>query len=557
MTTSLRQLQDPSTARVDERKRRWTVVAGLVLAAFIGVLGPVVVAAWTGSLSIPHNDAWAYSKAAQTFARTGHIHLLGWNSMSLVGLFVPLGPLGASIKAQQCYIAVLALIGLAASYDVLRRDVGSRRAALGLLVLVSWPGFGLLSTSMMTDMPAFTAIAVSLALGRRALERPSWWLWALWAIVSFWGFTVREQAVVAPLGILVAALWPRAWRTRAAWRSWLSRRTAAVIALGAVLLLADLVFERWRDGLANGGSPSGLFHWAGTERMVTMGPGVVLMLGLFLGPLIILFARPARWSWTARVTALAVFVLLVLAVFRYKAYLPQDYFERQGAYASAYLGIKPNLFPQELWDVLIGLSIVFSALLAGMVAHRLRALRAELVVVMVLTLAGTLVELMAGQILFDRYLLPVVLPLAVLLLKEPVGPAPRVRAGLAGVVWLVLTAITTLIMLNALNDDAATWKAASAIVSRGEAKAAYVNAGFDWTAYYSATPSGSSDPNAEDGTFSKTRLFSDDQPCYVVADSPQLQPGWVLTEKSTYRNYVFFGGKGHLYVYRTAEKTCR
>jgi hypothetical protein len=123
---------------------RWTVVAALVIATFIGVLGPVLVAAWTGSLPIPHNDAWAFTKAAQTFAHARHIQLLNWNSMSLVGLFAPLGPLGASIKAQQCYVAALGLIGLLAGYDVLRRDVGSRRAAVGVLVLVSWPGSGAL-----------------------------------------------------------------------------------------------------------------------------------------------------------------------------------------------------------------------------------------------------------------------------------------------------------------------------------------------------------------------------------------------------------------------------
>jgi hypothetical protein len=52
---------------------------------------------------------------------------------------------------------VLGLVGLLAGHDVLRRDVGSRRAAVGVLVLVSWPGFGLLSTSMMTDIPALTS----------------------------------------------------------------------------------------------------------------------------------------------------------------------------------------------------------------------------------------------------------------------------------------------------------------------------------------------------------------------------------------------------------------
>src|SRR5579884_3238448 len=71
--------------------------AGLILAIVLGVLLPVVVAAATGNLSIPHNDAWSYSRIAQTFGRTGHIRLLDWNRSALVGQFVVLGPLASSI----------------------------------------------------------------------------------------------------------------------------------------------------------------------------------------------------------------------------------------------------------------------------------------------------------------------------------------------------------------------------------------------------------------------------------------------------------------------------
>ena len=574
MATSVQEVASTGAAPFGGGKGRRAVVIGLVLAALIGVLGPLAVSAWTGSLSIPHNDTWAFSKAAQTFAHTGHFRLLGWNSMSLVGVFVPLGPLAASIKVQQCYAAVFGLIALVGSFDLLRRDVGARRAALGVLVLVSWPGFGMLSTSLMTDMPAYAAVVVSLALGRRAVERPTWWLWTLWAIVSFWGFTVRQQTIVAPLAILFVALWPREWRSAAAWRSWSNRRTAAIIVLGAVLLLADLVFNEWRKGVIGGGSPSGQIHWPGVHRIVTMGPGIWLMLGLFLTPLIFLVARPSRWSWTARIVALVVGGVLLVTVVGYQAYMPQNYFQIQGAYSAAYLGDRPNLFPQGLWDVLTGLAVFSGALLAGMVAHRLRTLRTELAIVFVLTLGGTVIELAAGQIIFDRYLLPLVLPLIVLLLTEPFRPMAtrararartspagtawlRVRTGLAGMVWLVLIAMTSLILLNAMNFDSANWKEASAVAAKNHVKDADVNDGLDWSGYYSAAGVGGAEPNAEAGTYKETPLLSDDQPCYVIADSPQSQPGWQLTGTPTYRSFRFFGSTEHLYVYRTAEKTCQ
>src|SRR5436305_13929403 len=69
---------------------------------------PMLLAVFTGSLAIPHNDAWAYSLIAEHYARSGSIQLVGWNRAALVGQIVVLGPLGGSIVVQNLFVAVLA-----------------------------------------------------------------------------------------------------------------------------------------------------------------------------------------------------------------------------------------------------------------------------------------------------------------------------------------------------------------------------------------------------------------------------------------------------------------
>jgi hypothetical protein len=145
----------------------------LVAALVVGVVLPVCLAAAGGGLSIPHNDAWSYSRIAQTFARSGHIRLLGWNRSALFGQFLVLGPAARWLVVQQLLVALLAGAGLLACYDLLVPSVGRRRAAFAALLTAAWPGFGLLATSFMADVPAMAAMLGCLALGRRALRRGS------------------------------------------------------------------------------------------------------------------------------------------------------------------------------------------------------------------------------------------------------------------------------------------------------------------------------------------------------------------------------------------------
>ena len=539
--------------------RRHRLSAALVFAAlFIGVLGPVWLAAYTGSLAIPHNDAWAFSRTTQIFAHTGHLVLFNWNAMALLGMIIPFGPFGGSITVQSCAVAVLALISLLAIFDLFKAHGGPRRAALGLLVIALWPGFGLISTSLMTDIPALAAVTVTLALGRRALEQGSFLLLTLTALVGFWGFTVREQVIAAPLGVFTAALLQRRFRTRAA----LTRMVAMLLPL---CVLAG-AFELWRRGMAGGGSPSfDAEHYPGLKNVVLSVLSGWLLIGLILSPLILLVARPFSWDRTRLYVAGGTFLVLAVAVLRDGLQLPQNYLAIAGSYSGASLGNRPDVIPQTVWDLLVPLGCVCGGLLAGVLVGRLRRLRPELAGYTVFMIGGTFLEVVEGQILFDRYVLPIALPVVALLLSEPLRTPKaeasarerRTRLALGGAAGLFIGVITTLITANALSFDAATWHAAESVVSSGKASPDYVDAGLDWTAYYS--PDGMqnvSDIYAEPGIFGYTPRLGHDQPCYIVASRPQSQADWTLVATPGYRVYGFFGNTEHLDVYQTPMPFC-
>lgn len=561
------------------RRRRLTAVPILLgLAALNGVLRPLALAAWSGSLWIPHNDAWAFSRAACIFGLTGHITLFNWNEMSLVGEYVPLGPLARSIALQQVYVAVLALVGLAASFDLLRAYCGERRAALGVLVLTAWPGFGLLSTSMMTDMPAFALLAVTLALGRRALERGSGRLLVLCTLTGFWAFTVREQAGVALAAVYGGALLRPGLRTR---------RFAAVLGTsGLAVLVAGYMFEHWRRSVP-GGSPPSLSPTRdmSIQAIATIATGGWLMLGLFAAPLLV-SVRPRQWSRSARVVSVLMFGWLVYQVIYRKATMPQNYLSLNGSYSSAYLGRRGHVLPLPVWDALYPLAIVSAALLAGLVVGRVRRMPREMLIVGSALAAGTIVEIGDGQILFDRYLLPLFLPVATLALLKPgtaavaavsvavpaqaaartsatvsasAALARRTRVAIAGAAALgaFLAAVTGLLTANALATDAATWHAAQQVVDAGLASPDHVDAGFAWTGYHSPRGFVAVDRRAESGIYIKSDQLGNDHPCYVVASSPQRDKGWRLAFTVAHREYGFFGPTRRVYVYRTAERKCR
>lgn len=546
----------PATPRRASLRRRHAVTLLLLAAACaIGVLGPLLLSWKTGSLHIPHNDTWAFSRSAEIFARTGHIRLFNWNAMALIGAFAPLGPLGRTLASQQCTVALLSLLALLGAFDVLRAVAGARRAALGVLVLAIWPGYGLMSTSLMTDIPALVATLLVLALGRRAIERGSVVLFTLCGLIGLWGFTVREQTIAATVAVLGAALLRPRLRTR--------RMLTAFAVLTVVLGGAAGVFEVWRRSLPNGSSPTfNVISHPDMSEVINSCLGGALLLGLFLSPVVFLVVRPSTWSPRARSWAKRTLLISAVGGFWYGAHFPQNYLLNDGSYAPAYLGTRPLVVPQAAWNLLLPIACVSTALLVGFTVDRVRRMPPELGFFLLLMVAGTVLETYEGEILFDRYVFPAAVPLLAMLLREPLRTPRSVRkprtafaAGTGAFLMLVTGALTA----NALAFDAATWRAAQRLVDSGAASALHVDAGLAWDGYHS--PDGvqnQPDPTTMPGIYSKAGELGDPQPCYVIASRPLDAYGYFLTLVATpqYYKYGVPGARNELYVYRTYQSQC-
>ncbi|MGO9661517.1 MAG: hypothetical protein ACLP7F_24575, partial [Acidimicrobiales bacterium] len=201
----------PGPAPAPWRRVPGADVGAVVALVVIGVVVPAVLAGAFHVFSVPRNDDWAYRRDLWDFVRTGHLSFVGWGVMSLVGQVLWgaafAAVLGTGAWVPGAAVAVLATAGLAAAYVLARSVLPRPGAAACVLVVLALPGFALSTSSFMTDVPAFSAEAVCLALAAAALRREgaARWGWLAASLgVGCFGFSVREFDIAAPLAAIGA-----------------------------------------------------------------------------------------------------------------------------------------------------------------------------------------------------------------------------------------------------------------------------------------------------------------------------------------------------------------
>ena len=219
----------------------------LVLLTLVGGVVPILTAWHFGALGIPRNDDWAYALAAFHFADSAKVNGNSWSGMNLVGqlvLSVPVVKLfGHRIAALQIEVAALGVLGLFATFDLAKQLLSPRRALFVAVLVASLPMWTSLSASYMTDIPAFALATACLALGARGIARDAVRAGYLSGslAVGFLAFTVRENAIVAPLAVSAATVWVAARRPRA--------RLFPIVAAIVTLLASAGLFYAWRRSL--------------------------------------------------------------------------------------------------------------------------------------------------------------------------------------------------------------------------------------------------------------------------------------------------------------------
>jgi 4-amino-4-deoxy-L-arabinose transferase-like glycosyltransferase len=194
----------------------------------------------------PLNDDWAYGSAVRALLEEGDIRLSDWTATNLIaqvlwGALFCL-PFGFSFTALRASTLVLGLVGVVATYGLLREARAQAwLALLGALVLAFSPIYFSLSFTFMSDVP-FTSIATASSwLLLRALRRDSRLEIAGGLFLAAAAILIRQVGLALPLAFAPAYIVRYGFSVRRLLKAMLP------ITAGFVLQIGFEGWLRWSD----------------------------------------------------------------------------------------------------------------------------------------------------------------------------------------------------------------------------------------------------------------------------------------------------------------------
>jgi hypothetical protein len=491
--------------------------AVFALLALVGFAIPVALAAAYGALDIPRADGWSYLHTLFHWHRTGEWDFNNWVSMTLVGQVLLAKPVvwvfGYSVAAVNISFALVGLGGLVALHWLGRvAGLTAWRSGLVAVVIAACPLWGPLATSFMTDVPAFAFEMLALGLACVALTRspPSRGLLTASIVAGFVAISIRQYAVIVVAAILCTAL---VQAVRAGDR----RGIRATLVLGTTVVVATLVLYLWWRSVPGG---KNLAPRVPSIRSLTRTynetAGLIRLTGVVLIP-VLLYANPiaiVRRAF-ARDRTIATWTALLSAFWMASGYVPArplvgNYFSARGVLADNLNlpGTRPRIMPAGVFHVIAIMGCIAAVVLAcaavPFIADRVADIRARRLpdvepVGLLIGLAvagfgvGHALALAVDEPIFDRYVLPGIPLVAILLLRstartrsEPndtVPPPGRRATTLAIAGTAVLALIGAAYTAESASFDATRWEVAERAVAAGY-RPEQIAAGDEWIGWY-------------------------------------------------------------------------
>lgn len=544
------------------------------MALLVGVwVGLVVLVDPRGDF--PLNDDWAYGWSVQHFLATGEFELSDWTAINLFtqvlwgSLFC--WPLGFSFTALRLSTLTLGLIGVVATYWVLRETKSSPGVSLvGALAVALNPIYFGLANSFMSDVPSFSFTIVSAYFLMRALQR-----YAAPDLIS--GIAVSLMSILnRQTGLLVLPAFALAYLTKTGVHPRSLARAAVPGVLGFALYL---LYPRWLE--LTGKTPhlydlsttwmfrslsSGLSH-----LVVTYGRNLFVMsvyLGLFLLPFLVITLAgvwPTAGTRLRRKTVAVVALVAVVAVWTPRfARLPSvgNVLDVVGIGPSAISGSLASAGVSSqvvgrIWQTATVVGVVGAALLLAMLfgatreaitsreAPHLRALAVfgMAMVVLYLLPIGALAH---GQ-WFDRYLIAL-LPF----LMIPVSIWARAHSGATRPAWatplcVILLLVYGVFTLSATHDflswNRVQWQAVHALVEESHVSVRHVSAGWEVSGWFFGNRLATCNPERQLLAKASDRSWKD-FPCLstnpeaVYSVSPVARPGQPIERQYAFRRWL-------------------
>lgn len=504
------------------------------------LLLPLFVARHFGALGAVRGDDWSYLRSLFHWADTGKLNFNNWVSMTLIGQLVVAAPVAKlrpnSIASVQVLTAAWGFIGIALTYVLTTRVTQRRKYGFGLALLVgTTPLWGALSVGYMTDIPAYTAVLVTLALAVRALEGDTVdTRYLQWTIVAgAYAFTIREYAIIPAVAATIIGLMrlreeandpelPDGETTEFAAPSRRQLRGVLVTALAAFIFIASVML--WWRTIPNGkGLTPQLPDGHSIRTLFYKGAGVPRLAGLLLMPAILMAGplRIVRRAFATQKDTAFFYTVFVTFAFAFsgasgpRIAFAGNYMSPDGALAqSVGRGHRPDLIGEELWSILVAVGSLGAVLLAlamfptlYSVVQRVRsrniALGDPIAVFLGLAMFGYgavySTAALVGLPLYDRYAMPLLPIVGISLLRRslmsdhfehPMRKAPlarRIRKTSAAGALALLVALGSVYMVDSASYDGSRYRVATAAERAGYAPRD-IGGSFEWVNYHAAKP---------------------------------------------------------------------
>ncbi|MBW4578794.1 MAG: glycosyltransferase family 39 protein [Tildeniella nuda ZEHNDER 1965/U140] len=271
-------------AKTDSANVLLIILVWIVMSILVNPLG-----------DFPINDDWVYGRAVKSIIEEGNFTLSGGNtSANLVaqafwGALFCL-PFGFSFSALRISTLVLGLIGVIATYGLLREVRASRLISLfGALLVALNPIYFGLSNTFMTDVPFFAVAAMSLYFFIRGLRSDRKVDITLGTLLACLSLLIRQNGIIIPIAFGCAYLFKKK----------LSRTNVIVASIPTLSsILLQFIYQNWLE-LTDRTSPNFNLQSRGFVNIISsanIGTIVYLLdstlialvyVGLFISPLII------------------------------------------------------------------------------------------------------------------------------------------------------------------------------------------------------------------------------------------------------------------------------
>ncbi len=571
-----------STAR---RRSRATVREhGLALAviALTGFALPAYASTHWHAYGALRGDDWSYLRTLFHFVDGGSLNFNHWVSMTLLGQLALATPIvlirGHAIAACQILATTLGLAGLLAAYSTSWTITQRRSRALIVAVTISAaPFWGVLAGTFMTDVPAFAMSAIAIAFGVRAVQVDSLVRGQLGLATAFglFAFTIREYAAIPLIAILAVSI-----ATSRARRDEDDAAFATKLSVASAIFMVFFLIA-WRFIPDSKGFSPFLPDGHSLQNVFYKGAGLLRLVGLWTLPVLVIRGpqRIIRNVWRSGADTTIFIGAAFIGWLGYTGYhapriaFAGNYFGPNGALSrDVSSGFRPDIVPLRFFQTLIGLGSIGATLLVltamPPIIERLRSPRATrfaitkptTAILCLIVIGYTAVYTSAAFTslpLYDRYALPLGLPIALLVINVPnqmqadqmqanqmQAKRGRRRKMATGSLTLCgLLALSGYYTFDSAAFDGARWRVSEDAVRLGW-KPRQIGGNFEWNNFYSLHPGG--------GVKIPLRY------CIVVTllpNEPTRHDPRTLIAQRTYR--VPFHRAQHFAALRSTDPTCR